>query len=272
MTRRRTGGRSRPWPTTSSASRCHPTTRTTAPSSPRPTSRARTSPPTVATTFEGRHTGLGFTEGQNGFAPVYRLTNVRFSPNYAVDGTIFTAGFTSVLKSTDRGGSWQALAGRSARPHPAAVRHRRVAAVRDRQDRLRRLDVRHDLPIDERRRSSLDADEERLRQGAVAPDEPELPGGQGAVRGHGERGLQERERRRRLDQGLDAPVEAEHPRHVARLRGGRHGLRGGGQRACTSPGIVGRPGTGSPTRRRRRPASSRPSPSPPPSPSTGCSS
>jgi photosystem II stability/assembly factor-like uncharacterized protein len=61
------------------------------------------------TTFEGRHTGLGFTKGQNSFAPVYRLTNVRFSPNYAVDGTIFTAGFTSVLKSTDRGGSWQAL-------------------------------------------------------------------------------------------------------------------------------------------------------------------
>ena len=58
-------------------------------------------------TWEGRHVGLGTSEGSNSFAPIHRLTNVHFSPNYVNDGTIFTAGHTSLLKSTDRGASWK---------------------------------------------------------------------------------------------------------------------------------------------------------------------
>ena len=60
-------------------------------------------------TWEGRHVGLGTSEGSNSFAPIHRLTNVHFSPNYVNDGTIFTAGHTSLLKSTDRGASWKEL-------------------------------------------------------------------------------------------------------------------------------------------------------------------
>ena len=44
------------------------------------------------TTWEGRHVGLGTTEGSNSFAPIYRLTTVQFSPDYVEDGTIFRPG------------------------------------------------------------------------------------------------------------------------------------------------------------------------------------
>jgi photosystem II stability/assembly factor-like uncharacterized protein len=60
------------------------------------------------TTWKDSHVGLGTVHG-NGFAPVYRLTNVRFSPNYRNDGTIFSAGGTDFLKSSDRGASWTAI-------------------------------------------------------------------------------------------------------------------------------------------------------------------
>jgi hypothetical protein len=60
------------------------------------------------TTWKGSNVGLGAL-GENAFAPVYRLTNTRFSPNYANDGTIFTAGGTKFLKSTDRGLSWTSI-------------------------------------------------------------------------------------------------------------------------------------------------------------------
>jgi photosystem II stability/assembly factor-like uncharacterized protein len=42
----------------------------------------------------------------NDFAPVGRLGNVHYSPNYAQDGTIFSASHIVMLKSTDRGASW----------------------------------------------------------------------------------------------------------------------------------------------------------------------
>jgi photosystem II stability/assembly factor-like uncharacterized protein len=60
-------------------------------------------------TWAGRHVGLGLPDGQNDFAPINRLTNVQFSPDYVNDGTMFTAGHTSLLKSTDRGSSWTAM-------------------------------------------------------------------------------------------------------------------------------------------------------------------
>ncbi len=42
----------------------------------------------------------------NKFAPVKRLHNIVFSPEYAKDDTIFSASWTAFLKSTDRGRSW----------------------------------------------------------------------------------------------------------------------------------------------------------------------
>ena len=45
----------------------------------------------------------------NEYAPVRRLHNVVFSPDYAEDGTIFSAAWPAFLKSTDRGRSWQQI-------------------------------------------------------------------------------------------------------------------------------------------------------------------
>jgi photosystem II stability/assembly factor-like uncharacterized protein len=45
----------------------------------------------------------------NKFAPIRRLHNITFSPDYARDHTIFSAGWTVFLKSTDRGGTWTSI-------------------------------------------------------------------------------------------------------------------------------------------------------------------
>ncbi|MBK5288782.1 MAG: hypothetical protein JJE46_09970, partial [Acidimicrobiia bacterium] len=42
----------------------------------------------------------------NKFAPIRRLHNITFSPDYAQDRAIFSAGWTAFLKSTDRGRTW----------------------------------------------------------------------------------------------------------------------------------------------------------------------
>jgi photosystem II stability/assembly factor-like uncharacterized protein len=46
----------------------------------------------------------------NTFVPLRRLHNVAFSPDYADDGTIFSANWDDVVRSTDRGRSWRAIA------------------------------------------------------------------------------------------------------------------------------------------------------------------
>ncbi len=51
--------------------------------------------------------GIG---GATGFAPIDRLFGVAFSPDYANDGTIFSATWTVMLKTTDRGESWTRIA------------------------------------------------------------------------------------------------------------------------------------------------------------------
>jgi photosystem II stability/assembly factor-like uncharacterized protein len=45
----------------------------------------------------------------NKFAPLRRLHNVLFSPDYANDGTIFSAHGVRIVKSTDRGASWKEI-------------------------------------------------------------------------------------------------------------------------------------------------------------------
>jgi photosystem II stability/assembly factor-like uncharacterized protein len=45
----------------------------------------------------------------NEFAPVRRLHDVVFSPDYSTDGTIFSAYGVRIVKSTDRGASWQEI-------------------------------------------------------------------------------------------------------------------------------------------------------------------
>ncbi|MGH9230275.1 MAG: WD40/YVTN/BNR-like repeat-containing protein [Acidimicrobiales bacterium] len=52
--------------------------------------------------------GLGDEVG-NTFVPLRRLHNVQFSPDYANDGTIFSANWDDVVRSTDRGRSWHAV-------------------------------------------------------------------------------------------------------------------------------------------------------------------
>jgi photosystem II stability/assembly factor-like uncharacterized protein len=48
--------------------------------------------------------GIGV--GANKFAPIRRLFGVEFSPNYAKDGTIFSATWAYLIKTTNRGESW----------------------------------------------------------------------------------------------------------------------------------------------------------------------
>jgi photosystem II stability/assembly factor-like uncharacterized protein len=45
----------------------------------------------------------------NEFAPLRRLHNVLFSPDYSTDGTIFSAHGVRIVKSTNRGASWQEI-------------------------------------------------------------------------------------------------------------------------------------------------------------------
>jgi photosystem II stability/assembly factor-like uncharacterized protein len=52
----------------------------------------------------------------NTFVPLRRLHNVRFSPNYADDHTIFSANWDDVVKSTDGGQSWEAITVSSSPP------------------------------------------------------------------------------------------------------------------------------------------------------------
>src|SRR5262249_57666932 len=56
-------------------------------------------------TWRPRDVGLGSPSGSK-FAPIFRMFDVAFSPNYSSDGTIFTANWWNVMKSTDRGASW----------------------------------------------------------------------------------------------------------------------------------------------------------------------
>jgi photosystem II stability/assembly factor-like uncharacterized protein len=58
-------------------------------------------------TWLERNVGLGSAAGM--FAPVVRLHNVQFSPNYRTDGTIFSATSSIMLKSTDRAASWRMI-------------------------------------------------------------------------------------------------------------------------------------------------------------------
>lgn len=54
--------------------------------------------------------GLQQSPGEgNKFAPIRRLHNITFSPGYATDRTLFSAGWTAFLKSTDRGRSWSVI-------------------------------------------------------------------------------------------------------------------------------------------------------------------
>jgi hypothetical protein len=63
----------------------------------------------------------------NKFARVWRLHNVVFSPDYANDGTIFTASWVRIAKSTDRGASWDQVEVSS--PPPGEVLRQFVLAV-----------------------------------------------------------------------------------------------------------------------------------------------
>jgi photosystem II stability/assembly factor-like uncharacterized protein len=71
-------------------------------------------------TWSYANDGLADNAG-NTFVPLRRLHNVRFSPNYADDHTIFSANWDDVVKSTDGGRSWQAI---SVSPPPAGDRLR----------------------------------------------------------------------------------------------------------------------------------------------------
>ncbi len=64
--------------------------------------------------WTARDVGLG--TGGTKFAPIERLHDVQFSPNFANDGTIFSATWYSVLKSVDRGASWTTIPVGSAAP------------------------------------------------------------------------------------------------------------------------------------------------------------
>ena len=60
-------------------------------------------------TWRGAHVGLGSSPGTEFASKMPRLHNVQFSPNYENDGTIFTATWWDMLKSTDRGVSWTTI-------------------------------------------------------------------------------------------------------------------------------------------------------------------
>jgi photosystem II stability/assembly factor-like uncharacterized protein len=45
----------------------------------------------------------------NEFAPIRRLHNITFSPDYAQDRTIFSASWTAFLRSTDSGDNWETI-------------------------------------------------------------------------------------------------------------------------------------------------------------------
>ena len=57
----------------------------------------------------------------NRFAPIKRMHNVHFSPDFAADNTLFSATWTRVIRSTDGGASWQPV-GVGKRPPGSALR------------------------------------------------------------------------------------------------------------------------------------------------------
>jgi photosystem II stability/assembly factor-like uncharacterized protein len=63
----------------------------------------------------------------NKYAPLRRLHNVVFSPNYAKDGTIFSASWVGILKSSDRGASWTEI--EVSRPPPGEELRQFVLAL-----------------------------------------------------------------------------------------------------------------------------------------------
>jgi photosystem II stability/assembly factor-like uncharacterized protein len=71
-----------------------------------------------------RNVGLGSLATK--FAPVVRLHNVHFSPDYATDGTIFSATQSIMLKSTDRAASWNTI---RVGDHPTSTYRQFVIAV-----------------------------------------------------------------------------------------------------------------------------------------------
>ena len=60
-------------------------------------------------TWAERNVILGAGQG-NDFAYIARLGNVHYSPDYSADGTIFSATAFAMLRSTDRGASWEKIA------------------------------------------------------------------------------------------------------------------------------------------------------------------
>ncbi|MGH9230279.1 MAG: WD40/YVTN/BNR-like repeat-containing protein, partial [Acidimicrobiales bacterium] len=63
----------------------------------------------------------------NKYAPLRRLHNVGFSPDYADDGTVFSASWVGILKSTDRGASWKEI--EVSRPSPGEELRQFVLAL-----------------------------------------------------------------------------------------------------------------------------------------------
>jgi photosystem II stability/assembly factor-like uncharacterized protein len=63
----------------------------------------------------------------NKFAPLRRLHNVVFSPDYANDGTIFSANWVRIVKSTNRGATWEEI--EVTPPPPGEVLRQFILAV-----------------------------------------------------------------------------------------------------------------------------------------------
>lgn len=72
-------------------------------------------------------TGLEVPGALNSFAPVHRLHNIVFSPDFAEDRTIFSATWTGFLRSSDGGSSWTSV--EVAPPTPEQVLRQFVIAV-----------------------------------------------------------------------------------------------------------------------------------------------
>ena len=185
-------------------------------------------------TWEGRHVGLGTSEGSNSFAPIHRLTNVHFSPNYVNDGTIFTAGHTSLLKSTDRGTSWKEL---QVLP-PEATQQLFAIAVSPSYATDRTVFVGSTFGTVFRsasggaagswtRLGSVGGKVQSLLLSPRFPADPVLYAGTST-------GIF-----KSVDAGLHwartGPGRAEHARHLAELRAGRHRVRRHRQRAVRDP-------------------------------------
>jgi photosystem II stability/assembly factor-like uncharacterized protein len=77
-------------------------------------------------TWAERNVTVGPPAGANKFAPIGRMGNVHFSPNYVADGTIFSATAFVMRKSTDRGASWTTI---PVGDHPPSTYRQFVTAV-----------------------------------------------------------------------------------------------------------------------------------------------